>query len=137
MADIFLKKQDVELDLLFDIVVDNNDLQKDDTFLTAALLSIFTDASQKQIGEQIDGQILGNKNYNVDKLSTLNIKAYEDGLKEALQWLLDDSIVKTITIITEKIGNRLNVKITFLNDKDNEDNLIFSLDQNMQILDQF
>ena len=135
MADIYLKKQDVELDLLFDLVVENNDLQKDNTYVTASLLSIFTDASQRQIGTQIDGKTLGNKNYNVDKLSIDNIKDYESGLLESLQWLLDDRIVTNIDIETEKIGNRLNIKITFTTDSENEDNLIYSLDENLEILD--
>ena len=135
MADIYLKKQDLETDLLFDLVVENNDLQRDNTYVTASLLSIFTDASQRQIGTQIDGKILGNKNYNVDKLSADNIKDYESGLLEALQWLLDDRIVTNIEIETEKIGNRLNIKITFTTDLENEDNLIYSLDENLEILD--
>ena len=135
MADIYLKKQDVELDLLFDIVVENNDIQRDNTYLTASLMSIFTDANQKQIGTQIDGKVLGNVNYNVDKLSNDNVKAYEDGLKTALKWLLDDKIVTKIDISTDKIGNRLNVQITFTTDDENEDNLIFSLDESMEILD--
>lgn len=135
MADIYLKKEDIELDLLFDIVVENNDIKKDNTYVTAALLSIFTDASKKQIGTQIDGKILGNKNYNIEKLSVDGIKEYEDGLKEALQWVIDDGIVKSITISTEKIGNALGVEIIFITDKDNQDNLIYSLDQNLEILD--
>ena len=135
MADIYLKKQDLELDLLFDLVVENNDLQKDNTYVTASLLSIFTDASQRQIGTQIDGKILGNKNYNVDKLSVDNIKDYESGLLEALQWLLDDRIVTNIEIETEKVGNRLNVKIVFTTDSENQDNLIYSMDEQLEILD--
>jgi len=135
MADIYLKKQDLELDLLFDFVVENNDLQKDNTYITASMLSIFTDASQRQIGTQIDGKILGNKNYNVDKLSDDNIKDYESGLLEALQWLLDDRIVTNIEILTEKAGNRLDIKITFTTDSENSDNLIYSLDENLEILD--
>lgn len=135
MSDIYLKKQDIELDLLFDLVVENNDLQKDNTYITASLLSIFTDGSQRQIGTQIDGKTLGNKNYNVDKLSVENIKDYESGLLEALQWLLDDRIVTNISIETEKTGNRLDIKITFTTDSENEDNLIYSLDENLEILD--
>lgn len=135
--DIYLKKQDLELDLLFDLVVENNDLQKDNTYVTASLMSIFTDASIRQIGTQIDGQTLGNKNYNISKLSQENIKLYEDGLKEALKWLIDDKIVTKIIISTEKQGNRLDVKITFTTDAENEDNLIYSLDEQLEILDEF
>ena len=134
MADIYLKKEDLELDLLFDLVVENNDLERDNTYLTASMLSIFTDASQPQIGTQIDGKTLGNENYNIDKLSQENIKAYEDGLLKALQWLIDDSIVTKIEIETEKLGNRLNVKIVFTTDAENEDNLIYSLDESLELL---
>ena len=134
MADIFLKKEDLEDDLLFDIVVDNNDLVKDDTYITASLISIFTDASQPQIGTQIDGKTLGNENYNIDKLSQENIKAYEDGILKATQWLIDDSIVTNIIVETEKVGNRLNVKIVFTTDSENEDNLIYSLDESLELL---
>ena len=133
--DIYLEKKDLEVDLLFDMVVENNDIKSDPTYITASLLCIFTDASQKQIGTQIDGKILGNLNYNVDKLSQENIKAYEDGLKSALQWLIDDSIVRNIAILTQKQGNRLDVSITFTTDTDNKDNLIFSLDGELNILD--
>ena len=135
MADIYVKKQDLETDFFFDLVVENNDLQRDDTYLTASLMSIFTDASQKQIGEQIDGKTVGNKEYNLNKLSTENIKAYEEGLRDALQWLLDDKIVTKIEIETEKKGNRLDVKISFTTDAENKDNLIYSLDESMQLLD--
>ncbi len=114
MADLYLKKEDLELDLLFDLVVEDNDVEKDDTYITASLLSIFTDASKPQIGTQIDGQILGNTEYNLNKLSEENIKAYEDGLRVALQWLLDDKIITKLEISTEKDGNRLNIQITFI-----------------------
>jgi len=63
-----------------------------------------------------------------------NIKAYEDGLRVALQWLLDDKIVTKIDIATEKDGNRLNVQITFTTDAENQDNLIYSLDESLEIL---
>jgi len=134
MADLYLKKEDLELDLLFDLVIEDNDVEKDDTYITASLLSIFTDASKPQIGTQIDGRILGNIEYNLNKLSEENIKAYEDGLRVALQWLLDDKIVTKIEISTEKDGNRLNIKITFTTDAENEDNLIYSLDEKLEIL---
>lgn len=134
MADLYLKKEDLELDLLFDLVVEDNDVEKDDTYITASLLSIFTDASKPQIGTQIDGQILGNTEYNLNKLSEENIKAYEDGLRVALQWLLDDKIITKLEISTEKDGNRLDVVITFTTDSENQDNLIYSLDEKLEIL---
>jgi len=134
MADIYIKKQDLETDIFFDAIVENNDLLKDNTFVTAFLMCIFTDGSKKQIGTQIDGKIIGNKKYNLDKLSSENIKAYENGILESLQWLIDDSIVISITIETQKEGNLLKVAITFKVDAENEINLIYSLDENLEIL---
>ena len=65
--DLWVKKIDLENNIVFDLVLENNYLRKDDSYLTASLLSIFTDGSKRQIGTQIDGDILGNKNYNIDK----------------------------------------------------------------------
>lgn len=135
MADIYIKKQDLETDIFFDAIVSSNDLEKDNTYITASLMCIFTDASQKQIGEQIDGTIVGNKKYNVDKLSAENIKAYEEGILQSLSWLIEDGIVISISIETEKQGNLLKVAIAFKTDSENETNLKYSLDENLEILD--
>jgi len=132
--DIYVKKQDLESDIFFDAIVSNNTLQKDDTYITSSLMCIFTDGSKNQIGTQIDGSILGNKNYNIKKLSVENIKNYEDGILECLQWLIDDEIVSTIEIETEKSGNLLKVRIVFNGNDESSDNLIFSLDENLDIL---
>jgi len=132
--DIYIKKQDLESDIFFDAIVSNNTLEKDDTYITASLMCIFTDGSKSQIGTQIDGSILGNKNYNIKKLSVDNIKNYEDGILECLQWLIDDKIVSTIEIETEKSGNLLKVRIIFNGNDESSDNLIFSLDENLDIL---
>ena len=131
--DIYLRKE--YLEAIFDIFVENNDIELDDTYLTASMLSIFTDGSKRQIGTQIDGGILGNKAYHIDKLSDENIKGYREGLYECLNWLILDKIVTKIDIITEKKGNTLNVSITFTTDDENQDNLKYSLDEKMSILD--
>jgi len=132
--DIYVKKQDLESDIFFDAIVSNNTLQKDDTYITSSLMCIFTDGSKNQIGTQIDGSVLGNKNYNIKKLSVENIKNYEDGILECLQWLIDDEIVSAIEIETEKSGNLLKVRIVFNGNDESSDNLIFSLDENLDIL---
>ena len=134
MADLYLKKKDVVLYIIIDIGVEDNDVEKDDKDITASILTIFSDVSKPQIGTQMDGQILGNTEYNLNKLSEENIKAYEDGLRVALQWLLDDKIITKLEISTEKIGNRLNVQITFTTDSENQDNLIYSLEEKLEIL---
>ncbi len=131
--DIYLRKE--YLEAIFDIFVENNDIELDDTYLTASMLSIFTDGSKRQIGTQIDGGTLGNKAYHIDKLSDEKIKGYREGLYECLNWLILDKIVTNIDIITEKNGNRLNVAITFTTDDENQDNLKYSLDEKMSILD--
>ena len=135
MADIYLKKEDIEQDLIFDLAIENNSAKSDNTYLTASLMSIFTDASKPQIGTQIDGRVLGNTEYNIDKLSQENIKKYEKGLRASLKWLLDDKIVTKIDIFTEKTGNRLDVSITFTTDSENSDNLKYSLDEKFEILE--
>ena len=135
MADIYLKKEDIERDLIFDLAIENNSAKSDNTYLTASLMSIFTDASKPQIGTQIDGKVLGNTEYNIDKLSQENIKKYEKGLRASLKWLLDDKIVTKIDIFTEKTGNRLDVSITFTTDSENSDNLKYSLDEKFEILE--
>ena len=133
--DLYIKKEDLETDIYFDAVLSSNDLKKDSSYVTASLMCIFTDGSKNQIGTQIDGKVFGNKNYNIDKLSVENIKNYEDGLYECLQWLIDDKIVSSIFIETKKVSNILKVNISFTTDSKNNDNLIFSLDENLSILD--
>ncbi len=132
--DIYIKKQDLESDIFFDAIVSNNTLEKDDTYITASLMSIFTDGSKKQLGTQIDGSTLGNKNYNIKKLSVDNIKDYIDGQYESLQWMIDDSVVSNIEIETEKDGNLLKVRTIFTGNDGSIDNLIYSLDENLDIL---
>ena len=122
--DLYIKKEDLETDIYFDAVLSSNDLKKDSSYVTASLMCIFTDGSKNQIGTQIDGKVLGNKNYNIDKLSVENIKNYEDGLYECLQWLIDDKIVSSIFIETKKVSNILKVNISFTTDSKNNDNLI-------------
>ena len=134
MADIYLKKSDIDSDIIFDLVVNDNDVKKDETYITASLLSIFTDASKEQIGKYIDGKIVGNKHYNIDKLSDANVKLYKDGLTDALAWLKEDKIVSDYTIELFKFGNRLDVKIDFYTNKGDIDTIRYSLDESLDIL---
>jgi phage gp46-like protein len=136
MADIFLKKIDTETDLYFDAVVEGNDLTRDDTILTAVILSIFTDGSKPYIGNQINGNIYGNKQYNISKLSDENIKKYENGLYECLQWLIDDNIVSAIVVTVTKVApNVITVYIKLTLEGQNSTNVIYSLDERMEIID--
>ena len=136
MADIYLNNSNIDLiDTFFDIEVDENNLATDDTLRTATLISIFTDASIPQIGTQIDGNTYGNKYYNINKLSTDNIKLYKKGLTDSLNWLIVDKIVEKLDIIVENKNNSLLVEIIFTLDSENNTNVIFSLDEKMQIMD--
>ena len=136
MADIYLNNSNIDfIDTFFDIEIDGNGLATDNTLRTATLLSIFTDASIPQIGTQIDGNTYGNKYYNINKLSQDNIKLYEKGLKDSLNWLIVDKIVEKLDIIIEKKNNSLVIEITFTLDSENETNVIFNLDEQMQIMD--
>jgi len=132
--DIYLQDHIIGTDFFFDTAVENNDTKKDDSYITASILSIFTDASKRQIGTQIDGKTVGNKEYHLEKLSDENIKKNENGLREALQWLIDDGIVNKIDILSVKNGNRLDRTIIFYGNNENKDNLIYSLDENLNIL---
>tara|TARA_R110001606_G_scaffold2504_4_gene10961 strand:+ start:716 stop:1132 length:417 start_codon:yes stop_codon:yes gene_type:complete len=136
MADIYLKNTNIDfIDTFFDIEIDGNGLATDNTLRTATLISIFTDASIPQIGNQIDGNTYGNKYYNINKLSPDNIKLYKKGLKDSLNWLIVDRIVEKLDIIIEKKNNSLFIEITFTLDSENETNVIFNLDEQMQIMD--
>ena len=136
MADIYLKKIDTETDLYFDAVVEGNDLKTDNTILTAVILSIFTDGSKPYIGNQINGNTYGNKQYNISKLSDENIKKYENGLYECLQWLIDDTIVSAIIVtVTRVSSNAITVYINLTLADQNTTNIIYSLDERMEIID--
>tara|TARA_R110001632_G_scaffold46194_1_gene117426 strand:- start:742 stop:1158 length:417 start_codon:yes stop_codon:yes gene_type:complete len=136
MADIYLKNTNIDfVDTFFDVEIDGNGLVTDDTLRTATLISIFTDASIPQIGTQIDGNTYGNKYYNINKLSPDNIKLYEKGLKDSLNWLIVDRIVEKLDIIIEKKNNSLLIEINFTLDSENKTNVIFNLDEQMQIID--
>lgn len=135
MSDFLLKKSDLSNDILFDLELDGNDIKKDNSILTATLISIFTDGSQPYFGTQLNNVVLGNQYYHINKLSEENIRNYRQGIAKSLQWLIDDGIVSSNTVIVEKYGNRLNVKITQVLNDGNSNNLIYSLDENMEIID--
>jgi phage gp46-like protein len=132
--DLFLKKQDLENDIIFDLILENNDIKKDNTILTSTLLSIFTDASKTNISEFIDGEIYGNKYYNINKLSEDNIKLYKKGLEDALNFLIEDNIVISNNIDVKAINNKIYVTIEQILDDNNTNNLKYSLDTNMELL---
>lgn len=135
MADLLLNKEDLTNDILFDMVLADNDIETDNSILTATLISIFTDGSKPYIGTALNGIIYGNEYYNINKLSATNIKLYEQGIRDSLQFLIDDGIVESNIVITEKIGNRLNVEITQVIDEENTNNLKYSLDEELEIID--
>tara|TARA_B110000858_G_C17798887_1_gene474058 strand:- start:799 stop:1224 length:426 start_codon:yes stop_codon:yes gene_type:complete len=135
MADLFLNKEDLNNDIIFDLLVENSDIKKDESILTTTLINIFTDGSKPYIGTALNGVVIGNKNYSINKLTVENIKLYEQGIKDSLQFLIDDNIVLSNSVETEKIGNRLNIKILQKIDKENVNNLKFSLDEQMEIID--
>ncbi len=135
MADLLLNKEDLNEDIFFDLVLDGNDIEKDDSILTATLISIFTDGSKPYIGTSLNGVVLGNQYYNINKLSAENIKLYKQGIKDSLQWLITDGIVESNTVVVEKYGNRLNVEITQVIDEENTNNLKYSLDEELEIID--
>lgn len=138
MADIYIKKEDLgKVDLFFDLEVVNSDIVRDDSILTATIISIFTDGSKKQISELIDDKKLGNEEYSLSRLSDENIRKYEKGLEKSLKWLIEDELAEKITATCKKQGNRLNTIINIrLNDR-TEHNIIYNTDNNMEILDDY
>lgn len=132
--DLFLKKEDLENDIIFDLMLENNDIKKDNTILASTLLSIFTDASKTNISEFIDGKIYGIKYYNINKLSEDNIKLYKKGLKDALNFLIEDNIVISNNIDVKAINNKIYVTIEQILDDNNTNNLKYSLDNNLELL---
>ena len=132
--DLYLKKQDLENGVIFDLMLENNDIKKDNTILTSTILSIFTDASKKNISEFIDNKIYGNKYYNINKLSEENIKLYKKGLQDSLNFLIEDNVVLSNNIDVKAINNKIYVTIEQILDNDNANNLKYSLDTNMELL---
>lgn len=137
MADIYLNKTDLETDFYFDTVVTGNDLEKDNTILTATIISIFTDASKPYIGNVLNNSnIYGNKHYNIKKLSDDNIKLYEKGIKDSIKWLIDDGLVVSNEVVVTRVkSNMITVYINQFLEDDTSVNVIYSLDENMEILD--
>lgn len=132
--DLFLKKEDLENDIIFDLMLENNDIKKDNTILASTLLAIFTDASKTNISQFIDNNIYGNKYYNINKLSEDNIKLYKKGLEDALNFLIEDNIVINNNIDVKAINNKIYVTIEQILDDNNTNNLKYSLDTNMELL---
>ena len=132
--DLFLKKEDLENDIIFDLMLENNDIKKDNTIMTSTLLAIFTDANKTNISEFIDGKIYGNKYYNINKLSENNIKLYKKGLEDALGFLIEDNIVLSNNIDVKAVNNKIYVTIKQILDDNNTNNLKYSLDDNMELL---
>lgn len=132
--DLFLKKEDLEDDIIFDLILEDNDIKKDNTILASTLLSIFTDASKTNISEFIDGKLYGIKYYNINKLSEDNIKLYKKGLEDALNFLIEDNIVISNNIDVKAINNKIYVTIEQILDGNNSNNLKYSLDKNMELL---
>ena len=132
--DLFLKKEDLENDIIFDLMLENNDIKTDNTILASTLLAIFTDGSKTNISQFIDNKIYGNKYYNINKLSEGNIKLYKKGLKDALNFLIEDNIVISNNIDVKAINNKIYVTIEQILDDNNTNNLKYSLDTNMELL---
>ncbi len=137
--DIYIKKQDLEKDILVDyfhdIIIENNDIVTDKSIMTSCLMCIFTDSNRHQLGRYIDFVELGNPYYNLKKLTDENISNYQKGIKKSLDWLIKDKVVLDIIVSSKNKGNAIMtiIKITKL-DK-TELNLIYSLDTNLELLE--
>ncbi len=125
MQDMLLQKND---DNIYDIVVSNGTIQSVDGLESAILVSLFTDAraSSAIVGDPLlrrgwVGNILvqnlerelGSVLWLADQArtdqNTLNF--FQDEVRNAFQWMLDDNVVSRVTIATE-IEDSVTIKVS-------------------------
>ena len=101
----------------FDVKVENGDLKSDDGLETAVIISLFTDrrVSEQQLPDlavskrgwwgdmfsDIDGDQIGSRLWTIErrKRTDETLRLYEDFAKEALDWLIEDGVASTITVL--------------------------------------
>lgn len=109
MADIALKWDGTKADLDFGDL----DINSDESLKTTILLCLFTD---KRVGEErgcwidsYEGESLGSRLWLIDRekrIGDVPLKANEY-VKESLQWLINDGIVKSIKVDSVLNGQNL------------------------------
>lgn len=112
---------------LSDLVRDGGNLETDDTFYTAVLISLFTrrrarsdDALPDPLDQDrggywgdsypgVEGDLIGSRLWLLNRSKTTNntlnlAKTYSI---EALQWMIDDGIAKTINVVVERQSQQI------------------------------
>ena len=130
-----------------DILFANNDIVKDEGLETAVLISLFTDARAED-GDDIpdpdndkrgwwgdlvneDNGILGSRLWTLSrsKITTENLTLTEGFAAQALQWLIDDEIVSSISVTAERNADDVNrVDLLVEIKKEGEDPVLLKYD---------
>lgn len=106
-----------------DIEIENGDLKADNSLETAVLISLFSDrfVEKEDLPEGANSQrgwwadlistpsndLIGSNLWTNDRAKiTADTEArIEDGVKEALQWLIDDGIAQSVAVEATQIDN--------------------------------
>jgi len=98
-----------------DLVLDGHIFLDDDGLETAVSISLFTDA--RVDGDRgwwadkfadISGDVIGSKLWTLGraKVTTETLRKAEDYAREALQWMIRDGVVKSISVRAEAYGGK-------------------------------
>lgn len=127
------------IDGCFDVEIKNGDVVRDDGLETAVTISLFTDrrvteeekpylANSKRgywgdLFSEIDGDKMGSRLWTLEreKRTTEVLRRAEDYTREALQWLIDDGVVLSISAISSYDDNKfLNIDVKIIKPLGNE-----------------
>jgi len=111
-----------------DFELDYGDLVRDEGLTTAVLISLFTDARADEDDEidnkedkrgwwanNIFNRNFGSKIWQLERAKTTNetIERLKQYIKECLQWMIDDEVVKKIDVFVERSGIKGNDRLLF------------------------
>ena len=127
------------IDGSFDVEIKNGDVVRDDGLETAVTISLFTDrrvteeekpylANSKRgywgdLFSEIDGDKMGSRLWTLEreKRTTEVLRRAEDYTREALQWLIDDGVVLSISAIASYDNNKfINIDVKIIKPLGNE-----------------
>lgn len=127
------------IDGCFDVEIKNGDVVRDDGLETAVTISLFTDrrvteeekpylANSKRgywgdLFSEIDGDKMGSRLWTLEreKRTTEVLRRAEDYTREALQWLIDDGVVLSISANASYDNNKfINIDVKIIKPLGNE-----------------
>jgi phage gp46-like protein len=122
---------------LIDISVVNSDIESDDGLETTVLISLFSDAvissgellpehcgdRRGWFGDDVagDGDTTGSNLWLLDraKINTAKLGSIVDKCKEALKWMTDDGVAKSVDVTAERNGlYTVNISISIVKPDD-------------------